>query len=74
MRNQILEEAEEYKRSFYEKLKVNRETNMAHNREREKVTNYDLINQISFSTMFVIYTQLLKIALLCVYIYIYSYT
>lgn len=37
MRNQIIEEAEEYKRAFYEKRKVNMETNKNHNREREKV-------------------------------------
>ncbi|CAI9089433.1 OLC1v1024005C1 [Oldenlandia corymbosa var. corymbosa] len=37
MRNQIIEEAEEYKRTFYEKLKLNRETAMVHNREREKL-------------------------------------
>ena len=41
MRNQIIEEAEEYKRAFYEKRKVNMETNKNHNREREKVyTSY----------------------------------
>lgn len=37
MRNQIIEEAEEYKRAFYEKRKVNIETNKTNNREREKV-------------------------------------
>lgn len=37
MRNQIIEEAEEYKRAFYEKRKVNIETNNTNNREREKV-------------------------------------
>lgn len=37
MRIQIINEAEEYKRAFYEKRNVNCETNKAHNREREKV-------------------------------------
>lgn len=37
MRTQIIVEAEEYKKAFYEKRKVNRETNKQQNREREKV-------------------------------------
>lgn len=37
MRNQLVEEAEEYKRAFYEKRKLNIETNKTSNREREKV-------------------------------------
>ncbi|GAB2298694.1 hypothetical protein Dimus_032766 [Dionaea muscipula] len=35
--NQIIEEAEEYKRTFYEKRKLNIETNKTNNREKEKV-------------------------------------
>lgn len=38
MRNQIIEEAEEYKRAFYEKREKTIETNKTNNREREKVT------------------------------------
>jgi hypothetical protein len=37
MRNQIIIEAEEYIQAFYEKRKLNVETNKADNREREKV-------------------------------------
>jgi hypothetical protein len=37
MRNQIINEAEEYIRAFYGKRQKNCETNKAQNREREKV-------------------------------------
>lgn len=37
MRNQIIHEANEYIRTFYEKRKQNYETTKAHNRESEKV-------------------------------------
>ncbi|KAL3838530.1 hypothetical protein ACJIZ3_023121 [Penstemon smallii] len=37
MRNQIIAEAEDYIRQFYEKRTQNCETNKAHNREREKI-------------------------------------
>ncbi|KAK8524450.1 hypothetical protein V6N13_015472 [Hibiscus sabdariffa] len=37
LRNQIIEEAEEYKRAFYEKREKTIETNKTNNREREKL-------------------------------------
>lgn len=37
MRNQIIEEGEEYIKAFYEKTKLNVETNKTNNREKEKV-------------------------------------
>jgi hypothetical protein len=37
LRNQIIAEAEQYKIAFYEKRKLNVETNKVHNREKAKV-------------------------------------
>lgn len=37
MRNQLIAEADEYKKAFYEKREKTIETNKADNREREKV-------------------------------------
>ncbi|KAJ1694486.1 hypothetical protein LUZ63_011184 [Rhynchospora breviuscula] len=37
LRNQIIAEAEEYKKAFYEKRILNVETNKVHNREKEKI-------------------------------------
>ncbi|GMP72494.1 hypothetical protein CsSME_00030513 [Camellia sinensis var. sinensis] len=45
LRNQIIEEAEEYKRAFYEKRKLNIETSKIDNREKEKLY---LANQDKF--------------------------
>lgn len=53
MRNQIISEAEEYKRSFHKKRKANSETNKAHNREREKVYKWQKKHFLIHSCTFV---------------------
>lgn len=46
MRNQIIAEAEEYKKAFYEKRDKNIETNKIDNREKEKVSFVIKISQL----------------------------
>lgn len=45
MRNQIITEAEEYKKSFYEKREKTIETNKTDNREKEKVSSDKIHNR-----------------------------
>lgn len=54
MRNKIIEEAEEYIQAFYEKRKLNVETNKTNNREKEKV-NVELLlsTTLSFTRLLV---------------------
>lgn len=53
MRNQIIDEADEFKKSFYEKRQRNSERNKENNREREKVTTniwtFQFIHEFYFS-------------------------
>ena len=49
MRLKIIEEAEEYKQAFYEKRKLNVETNKVQTREREKVYFYCYCGIIFFN-------------------------
>lgn len=56
LRIKIIEEAEEYKIGFYEKRKLNVESNKVNNREREKVQfSLPFLEQYSFSSLALFY-------------------